>query len=79
MVEWAARDKHPSLFQTFEITAVKCFLTLGPRVNLIKLFWRKFTYTFCKLELFVSVNIFLWLQKRSRLLKDRVNIPEKVL
>jgi hypothetical protein len=73
MVEWAARSKHSSFFQTFEITAVKCFLTLGTRVNLIKLFWRKFTFTFCKLELLVSVNIFLWLQKRSRLLIDRIN------
>jgi hypothetical protein len=48
-----------------------------PRVDLIKLFWRKFTYSFCKLDLFIEIQqiqlIFIkWsLQKVSKFMPKK--------
>jgi hypothetical protein len=44
-------------YDTATITAVKNFIVQGPGVNLIKLFWSKFNYTFCKLDHCHNVEI----------------------
>ncbi len=38
-------------FNNLIITAVKSFITLGPGVDLIKLYRRKFYHTFCKIDI----------------------------
>jgi hypothetical protein len=37
-----------------EVSPEKNKVTSEPGVNLIKVFWRKFTYSFCKLDLFIE-------------------------
>ncbi len=45
-------------------------MRLTPGVNFMKLFWHKFTYTFCKLDHFINVNnICHKTMKRSRFSK----------
>ncbi len=52
--------------------------TLFPRVNLIKLFWLKFTHTFCKLDRFINrSNTSCIALKRSSLQKRVSNFTPK--
>jgi hypothetical protein len=48
----------PAYYENPQITSVKSFIVQAPGVNQIKLFWHKFTDTFCKLGRFINVNIF---------------------
>ncbi len=54
------------------------FTKLTPGVDLMKLFWGKFTYPFCKLDLFRSLTKNLIEVKLSSLQKDWVNLHQKV-
>ncbi len=48
-------------------------------VNLVKLFWSKFTHTFCKLNFSMSVQQILLVIKWSSLHKPRANMRQKKL
>jgi hypothetical protein len=45
-------------------------------VNLIKLFWSKFTHSFCKLDHFINVILFIYFLKRSSLSLWRWSLPD---
>jgi hypothetical protein len=45
-----------AFYDTATITAVKSFIVQAPGVDLIKKFWCKFIYSFCRLDLFISIQ-----------------------
>jgi hypothetical protein len=77
-LERLARDKQSSLlgpFLSYEENVVLLIWPLNPEssilgqvcihtgVNLIKLYWHKFTYSFCKLGLFITMKNINYLYK----------------
>ncbi len=46
-------------YDTATITAVKSFIVQAPGVNLLKLFYSKFTHTFLYLDHFITHAIFV--------------------
>ncbi len=49
------------------------------RVDLIKLFWRKFTYTFFKLDHFINAFIIILSYEKMKLSKDSKPIYTKIV
>ncbi len=51
----------------------KSFVTTVPGVNIIKLFWNKFTHTLCKLDNFINIHIicFIAMKRVSKLLPKK--------
>ncbi len=68
MLERFARDKHSSLLLTCLNYDRKMFYAIA-LLGLIKLFWRKFIHTFCKLDHFIKNCKICNIMKRHTLQK----------
>ncbi len=56
-LEKLSNDNYSSLSQKSIVQGQKCFVTLGPGVDLLKLFCCNFTQSFQKLDHFINVTV----------------------